>query len=37
MADHGPRLSVFLFAAFALLAFVGLAFTAGYVIGKLLL
>ena len=34
---HGPRLSVFAFAAFALLAFVGLAFTAGYLVGKLLL
>jgi hypothetical protein len=37
MAQHGPRLSVFLFAAIALVAFVGLAFTAGYIIGKLLL
>jgi hypothetical protein len=37
MAQHGPRLSVFLFALVALAAFVGLAFTAGYIIGKLLL
>jgi hypothetical protein len=37
MAEHGPRLSVFVFVAIALGAFVGLAFTAGYIIGKLLL
>ena len=37
MAQHGPRLSVFAFVAIALAAFVGLAFTAGYIIGKLLL
>ena len=37
MAQHGPRLSVFAFAAIALAVFVGLAFTAGYIIGKLLL
>jgi hypothetical protein len=37
MAQPGARLSVFAFAAFALLAFVGLAFAAGYIIGKLLL
>ncbi len=37
MPQSGPRLSVFAFAAAALLAFVGLAFVAGYVIGKLLL
>ncbi len=37
MAQSGARLSVFAFAAAALLAFVGLAFAAGYTIGKLLL
>jgi hypothetical protein len=37
MGQSGPRLSVFAFAAFALLAFVGLAFAAGYLVGKLLL
>jgi hypothetical protein len=37
VAQQGPRLSVFVFVAVALAAFVGLAFTAGYVIGKLLL
>jgi hypothetical protein len=37
MRQSGPRLSVFAFAAFALLAFVGIAFAAGYVVGKLLL
>jgi hypothetical protein len=37
MVQHGPRLSVFLFVAVALAAFVGVAFTAGYIIGKLLL
>jgi hypothetical protein len=37
VAQPGPRLSVFVFAAAALLAFVGAAFGAGYIIGKLLL
>jgi hypothetical protein len=37
MAQPGPRLSVFAFAGFALLAFVGLSFAVGYLIGKLLL
>jgi len=37
VAQHGPRLSVVVFAICALAVFVGLAFTAGYVIGKLLL
>jgi hypothetical protein len=37
MAEPGARLSVFAFAVFALLAFVGLAFAVGYIIGKLLL
>jgi len=37
MAERGPRLSVFLFAALALAAFVGVAFAAGYIVGKLLL
>jgi len=37
VARRGPRLSVFLFVAITLAAFIGLAFTAGYVIGKLLL
>jgi hypothetical protein len=37
MAQPGPRLSVFAFVALALAAFVGVAFAAGYVIGKLLL
>ena len=37
MSESGPRLSVFAFAAFALLAFVGLAFAAGYLVGKILL
>lgn len=31
------RLSVFLFASVALLAFVGLSFLAGYILGKVLL
>jgi len=31
------RLSVLLFAAFLLLAFVGLAFAAGYALGKIIL
>ena len=37
MAGFGDKLTVFAFAAFLLAAFVGLAFAAGYVIGKLLL
>lgn len=37
MRQSGARLSVFAFAAFALLAFVGLAFAVGYLVGKLLL
>jgi hypothetical protein len=37
MVQRGPRLSVFLFVAISLAAFLGLAFTAGYIIGKLLL
>jgi hypothetical protein len=37
MSQLGERLSVFAFAAFVLAAFVGLAFAAGYIIGKLLL
>ena len=37
MARQGTRLSVFLFAALALLAFVAMSFAAGYVIGRLLL
>jgi hypothetical protein len=37
MAPPSARLSVFAFAAGALVAFVGLAFAAGYIIGKLLL
>ena len=37
MAQFGDKLSVFAFAAFFLAAFVGLAFAAGYLIGKLLL
>ena len=37
MQKLGERLSVFAFAAVAVLAFVGLAFAAGYMIGKLLL
>ena len=36
LAQHGPRLSVFVFAALALASFVGLAFVAGYIVGKLL-
>jgi hypothetical protein len=35
--QSGARLSVFVFVALALAAFVGVAFAAGYVIGKLLL
>jgi hypothetical protein len=37
MGQSRPGLGVFAFAAFALLAFVGLAFGAGYLVGKLLL
>ncbi len=37
MPHSGPRISVFLFAILALAAFVGLAFAAGYIVGKLLL
>ncbi len=37
MAKLGERLSVLAFAVFAIAAIVGLAFAAGYVIGKLLL
>jgi hypothetical protein len=37
VAHRGPRLSVFFFALVVLAAFVGLTFTAGYIIGKLLL
>ena len=36
MTFIGDRLSVFAFAAFVLLAIVGLAFAAGYLLGKLL-
>jgi hypothetical protein len=37
MANVGDRLSVFAVAAFVVLAIMGLAFAAGYGIGKLLL
>jgi hypothetical protein len=37
MADAGDRLTVFAFAAFVLVAIVGLAFAAGYLIGRILL
>jgi hypothetical protein len=37
MANVGERLTVFAFAAFVLAAIVGLAFLAGYVIGRILL
>ena len=37
MAKLGEKLSVFAFATIAIGAIVGLAFAAGYVIGKLLL
>ena len=37
MAHAGDRLAVFAFALFLLAAFVGLAFAAGWIIGKLLL
>jgi hypothetical protein len=37
MAGAGDRVSVLVFAAFVLLAIVGLAFAAGYLIGRILL
>jgi hypothetical protein len=37
MANVGDRLTVFAFAAFVLAAIVGLAFLAGYVIGRIFL
>jgi hypothetical protein len=37
MASTGDRLSVFAFAAFVLMAIVGIAFAAGYLIGRILL
>ncbi len=37
MGSVGERLTVFAFAAFVLAAVVGLAFAAGYMVGKLLL
>lgn len=37
MAQPGARLTVVFFALAALVAFMGLAFAAGYVVGKLLL
>jgi hypothetical protein len=37
MANVGDKLTVFAFAAFVLLAIVGLAFAAGYLIGRILL
>jgi hypothetical protein len=37
MANLGERLTVFAFAAFVVAAIVGLAFLAGYVIGRILL
>jgi hypothetical protein len=37
MADAGGRLTVFAFAAFVVLAVVGLAFAVGYLIGRILL
>jgi hypothetical protein len=37
MANVGDRLTVFAFAALVLAAVVGLAFLAGYVIGRILL
>jgi hypothetical protein len=37
MARAGDRLTVFAFAAFLLMAIVGIAFAAGYVIGRILL
>jgi hypothetical protein len=37
MPESGARLSVFVFAAIVVLAFVGVAFAAGWLVGKLLL
>jgi hypothetical protein len=37
MANVGDRLTVFAFAAFVVAAIVGLAFLAGYLIGRILL
>ena len=37
MANVGDRLTVFAFAAVVLVAIVGLAFLAGYLIGRILL
>lgn len=37
MAGLGDKVSVFAFAVFVLLAIVGLAFAAGYLIGRILL
>jgi hypothetical protein len=37
MANVGDRLTVFAFAAFVLAAIVGLAFGAGYLIGRIFL
>jgi preprotein translocase subunit SecE len=37
MATVGERLSVFAFAAFVVLAIIGLAFGAGYLIGRIFL
>ncbi len=37
MASVGERLTVFAFAAFILLAIVGIAFALGYLIGRIIL
>jgi hypothetical protein len=37
MAGAGDRLTVFAFAAFVLMAIVGIAFAAGYLVGRILL
>jgi hypothetical protein len=37
MENLGERLSVFAFAAFVVLAIMGIAFAAGYIVGQLLL
>jgi hypothetical protein len=37
MARAGDRLTVFAFAAYLLMAIVGIAFAAGYLIGRMLL
>jgi len=37
MVRAGDRLTVFAFAAFVLMAIVGLAFAAGYFVGRILL